>query len=93
MDYDLKNNCDGRRKTEKVKVTIFCDTSVDKVYLKCYTVVRREIYMSISDNKKRIAISLTEEQLKKLEKIADDLGVNKSSAVSFLIARYMEERK
>lgn len=49
--------------------------------------------MSISDNKKRIAISLTEEQLKKLEKIADDLGVNKSSAVSFLIARYMEERK
>ena len=42
--------------------------------------------MSVADDKKRITITCTDEQVKKLNMYADKMGLNRSALCTFLIA-------
>ncbi len=49
--------------------------------------------MAVSDNKKRIMISLTEEQNKELESMAKERGFTKSAIVAIALEEYKKGQK
>lgn len=49
--------------------------------------------MAVSEKKKRIMISLTEEQSKELEKMAKEKGFSKSAIVALALEEYKKGQK
>lgn len=46
----------------------------------------------VSENKKRLMITITEEQLKKLEEVCKETGLSKSSVIAFALSEWLAER-
>lgn len=64
------------------------------IYILCiYTYKLWEVGVGVASNKKRIMISLTEEQNKDLENLAKERGFTKSAIVAIAIEEYKKGQK